>query len=290
MRLAEIFEAYTVLQKICSGQGDEVERQNLRKKGGIGASSRGLEGCDWDHWKDRIYLDNVTMLGHSFGAATTIEVLRSHERFSFIGQGIIYDIWAIPSTIPVNKPGDGRSRITRPLLAINSEAFMYWVTNFQIITSLLAEAKAEKQPAWSLTVKGSVHVSQSDFSILYPNLCSMFFGMTVNSKRALDLNIGASLEFLKLVRKRRPLIMERTMKDEGLLQLDVLEELPDEHRPALDKNLALKLDVPHQLRSRVLPKVQRKVKRMQNPEVKPSDEIWVHLATTSDEMKSWNNQ
>jgi len=94
MRLAEIHEAYKVLEKICHGQGREVERQNLRRKGAIGASSRGLSGCDWDSWKDRFYLDNVTMLGHSFGAATTIEVLRNTEKFEFIGQGIIYDIWA----------------------------------------------------------------------------------------------------------------------------------------------------------------------------------------------------
>ncbi len=33
------------------------------------------------------------MLGHSFGATTTIEVLRSNERFRFVTQGIVYDIW-----------------------------------------------------------------------------------------------------------------------------------------------------------------------------------------------------
>jgi platelet-activating factor acetylhydrolase len=94
MRLAEISEAYKVVKRICDGRGQSVAEKNLRRKGGIGASSRGLNGVKWDEWKDRVYLNNVTMLGHSFGAATTVEVLRSSQAFDYIGQGIIYDIWA----------------------------------------------------------------------------------------------------------------------------------------------------------------------------------------------------
>ena len=33
------------------------------------------------------------MLGHSFGAATTVEVLRNADHFGWASQGIIYDIW-----------------------------------------------------------------------------------------------------------------------------------------------------------------------------------------------------
>jgi platelet-activating factor acetylhydrolase len=98
MRLAEISEAYKVLVQISRGEGESIAEKNLRRKGGIGASSRGLNGVNWDEWDGRVYLDNVTMLGHSFGAATTIEVLRSSHRFDYIGQGIIYDIWAYETT------------------------------------------------------------------------------------------------------------------------------------------------------------------------------------------------
>jgi platelet-activating factor acetylhydrolase len=94
MRLAEISEAYRVVRKICRGKGRSIAQKNLRVKGAIGASSRGLDGVDWNEWRDRLYLDNVTIVGHSFGAATTIEVLRSSQGFEYIGQGIIYDIWA----------------------------------------------------------------------------------------------------------------------------------------------------------------------------------------------------
>jgi platelet-activating factor acetylhydrolase len=102
MRMAEISEAYKVVKKICQGKGRSIAEKNLRRKGGIGASSRGLNGVRWDDWKNRVYLDDVTMLGHSFGATTTIEVLRSAQGFNYIGQGIIYDIWAYVAAVPLN--------------------------------------------------------------------------------------------------------------------------------------------------------------------------------------------
>jgi platelet-activating factor acetylhydrolase len=93
MRLAEIDEAYRILNKLGNGRGHEVAAENLRHKGRVGSSSRGLEGVDWKGWKDRFYLDGVTMMGHSFGAATTIEVLRNPTRYPYVSQGVIYDIW-----------------------------------------------------------------------------------------------------------------------------------------------------------------------------------------------------
>jgi len=47
--------------------------------------------------------------------------------------------------IPINKPGDGRT-LLKTLMAINSEAFMYWQTNFDTVTSLVEEAKTANQP------------------------------------------------------------------------------------------------------------------------------------------------
>ena len=94
MRLAEIAEARRVLEKIFRGDGGEVAEMNLRRQGNTGSSSRGLDGVDWEAWKNRFHIDRITMLGHSFGAATTVEVLRNTKKFPWISQGIIYDIWA----------------------------------------------------------------------------------------------------------------------------------------------------------------------------------------------------
>lgn len=108
LRLCELEEAYRVLKMICAGNGDEVSRQNLRGPGYVGGTSRGLDGVDWTLWKNRFHVDKMTMAGHSFGAATIVEVLRHTERFKNVQAGIIYDIWGSARHIgikqfPVNK-------------------------------------------------------------------------------------------------------------------------------------------------------------------------------------------
>jgi len=70
---------------------------------------------------------------------------------------------------------------------------MYWPDNFESVMSLCKEAKDQDTLCWLMTVRGSVHVSQSDFSLLYPKISSLLLKMTVNPQRAIDLNINASL-------------------------------------------------------------------------------------------------
>lgn len=93
LRLCELEEAFNVLKRICTGHGEEISHENLRSEGYIGGSSRGLEGVNWQQWKNRFYIDKMTVAGHSFGAATVVEVLRHSERFKNVQAGIIYDIW-----------------------------------------------------------------------------------------------------------------------------------------------------------------------------------------------------
>lgn len=288
-----------MLKDISDGKGAEVGRQNLRRDGNIGASSRGLEGVDWDSWKGRFHLKQVTILGHSFGAATAVEVLRHADRFQWVGQGIIYDIWGAAIQPPESQP---EHRINAPLLGINSEAFMYWPDNFKAVMSLCEEAKEHGALCWLLTVRGSVHISQSDFSILYPKMSSLILKMTLNPRRAIDLNVNASLEFLKRVMPERISSMNRGT-DEGLLEMRTLDELPPTRRPKT-KWMAVRLKVPHELRLRLTPGIVRKVVRKKSrrerghiatdpdghvlaglEELELGDEIWMHVAPTSEELE-----
>lgn len=91
--MAEVEEAYWIIREIHDGHGEDVANRNLRREGFVGASSSGLAGVNWSSWKGRIRLEDVTALGHSFGAATVVEMLRYHGRFTWFSQGIIYDIW-----------------------------------------------------------------------------------------------------------------------------------------------------------------------------------------------------
>ncbi|TVY51399.1 Platelet-activating factor acetylhydrolase [Lachnellula cervina] len=300
LRLAEIEEAYHVMRLLHSGRGAEVAAASLRRQqdGAIGGSSRGLKGVDWEAWKGRFHLQQVTMVGHSFGAATTVEVLRHRDRFGYIGQGIIYDIWGAA----IQAREDCEHRIASPLLGINSEAFMYWPDNFQSIMSLCREAKDNHALCWLMTVRGSVHISQSDFSILYPRIASLLLKMTVNPHRAIDLNVNASLEFLKLVMPKRMAEMNRGT-NEHLLEVEALDKLPEDHKPN-DKWTAVRLRIPHELRIRLTPQWMRRYSRNQRRKEKqgrlPKDpmgkvldgledlevgeEVWMHVAPTKAEL------
>ena len=50
MRLAENQEACNIVEAINSSNGSVLSQQNLRNADGIGGSSRGLVGVDWDCW------------------------------------------------------------------------------------------------------------------------------------------------------------------------------------------------------------------------------------------------
>jgi platelet-activating factor acetylhydrolase len=224
------------------------------------------------------------MLGHSFGAATTVNVLRNPDRFNYIQQGVMYDIWGAP----IKTEGEKNRPISCPLLGINSEAFMYWQSNLDTVCHLTNEVRKQGIPAWLLTIRGSVHVSQCDFSLLYPRLCSLFMKMSVNPKRAIDLNVSATLEFLMAVMPERTAIVARTLVKENILALPPLEDLPDEHKPD-EKFIGGKLKIPHELRSRVVPKLERIAKR-QVAEVKAADEVWMHISTSQEEVEQYQGK
>lgn len=283
LRLAEIEETYDVISQINSGDGQQIEEKNLRREGYKGASSKGLENVDWKAWKDRVRLDHVTAAGHSFGAATTVEMLRMKERFHYLSQGIIYDIWGA-GTKPLEKEDPG-NLIRAPLLAINSEAFTYWPKNYELVNSVIEEAQSSPEPApsWLMTVRGTIHVSQSDFPLIWPNLCSIVLKMIANPQRALDININASLEFLGSVLPSDMAQVNRAYKNEGLLESDLspLDRIPSSqlHRPK-DEWVAARLRINHEWMYRISPKLFRRLKRRkaqkEGREDETGAEIWLH--------------
>ncbi|CAK4032819.1 platelet-activating factor acetylhydrolase-like [Lecanosticta acicola] len=294
LRMAELEEAYSVMCELNNGHGQMIAGRNLRKEGYKGSSKHGLKGIDWQRWKDRLRTDHVTICGHSFGAATAVEMLRHDDRFNYISQGIIYDIWGA-GTRPADD--DPSHRIKAPIIAINSEAFTYWPSNFELVEGLVKEAQAEPKPcpSWLLTLRGTVHVSQSDFSLLYPNVCSLFLKMVANPRRALDLNINASLEFLSHVLPADLAQVNRAYKNEEILEakLNPLERIPSalKHKPKKDKYTAMRLGIRHEWIYRISPKFFRQVKRwdMQRKGHAPEagDEVWVHVKPTESVMEKF---
>lgn len=279
MRKAEIKEVEKVLKAIHDGNGEQIAEKNLRKKGMIGSSSRGLMGVDWTRWKGRFHLDQVTMLGHSFGAATAVAVLRDREMFPNMGQGIIYDIWGGPVIF------EEAHKIKCPLLGINSEAFMYWEQNFKTASGVALEAESQGMLSWLLTVRGTVHISQSDFHILFPKICRVLLGATANPQRAIGLNINASLEFLRLVMPRKFSQMNRG-SDEGILRLPTLQKMPTEHRPS-NKWIGMRLaaKAPADLTRGLTRGMRKRGDRMGTGNIE--EEVWMHSAPTKELLEKF---
>ncbi|KAK7742420.1 hypothetical protein SLS62_010728 [Diatrype stigma] len=290
LRMAEIEEAYYALELINNGQGDLVYRSNLRKEGNIGSSSKGLEGIDWTEWTGRMFLTDVTMMGHSFGGATTIQVVRQADRFPWLGQGILLDAWG--AAMPVFEETT-HERLRKPILVINSEAFMYWPENFQKIVNVCKEADDRGVPCWNLTIKGTTHLSQSDFAILYFHWMSLFGKTMANGRRSIYLTVNSSVEFL---RKMLPIeqLLGTNWVEEGLLETESqgVDNVPDEHKPDA-KWTAARLKIPHELRLRFIARFHRSktLEVARDAKGKPlvgvkrfvlGDEIWMHCSPTSD--------
>jgi platelet-activating factor acetylhydrolase len=283
LRMAEIEEAYHVMCEIEKGNGQLIADRNLRCEGYKAASRHGLQSIRWSRWKGSFKTTDVTICGHSFGAATSVEILRHDDRFNFVTQGIIYDIWGAGTKSPNDESPE--HRIQKPIIAINSEAFTYWPSNFDLVRSLIEEAQSEPgpAPAWLMTLRGTVHVSQSDFSLLYPQLCSLLLKAVANPRRALDLNIGASLEFLNYVLPEDLAQANRSRKNENLLDsgINPLSRIPSfQMAKPEEKNTALKLEIRHEWLYRISPRLFQRYTRWENErrgrEPQGFDEFWLH--------------
>lgn len=289
MRMAEIEEAFPVLELINKGQGGVVAKSNLRKNGNIGSSSKGLDGVNWREWAGRMSLENVTIMGHSFGGATATQVCRQGDRFPWVGQGILLDAWG--PAVPVL--GEHmQDRVKRPILAIGSEAFMHWQANFERVASICRETHENGLPCWMMTIKGSTHLSQTDFAVLYPHWMSWLAKTVIHPRRALGLTVGSTLEFLKRMLPENQ--ASGSWADEGVLRMapsTANASLHDEYRPT-DNWIGARLKVPHESRLRA-----RRWFRQYPKDVpvdvngKPlvgvvpfsrGDEIWMHMSPSSD--------
>ncbi|KAK0731148.1 platelet-activating factor acetylhydrolase, isoform II-domain-containing protein [Lasiosphaeris hirsuta] len=300
MRLAEIEEAFYVLGLINSGNGEEVRTQNLRKKGNVGSSSKGLERIDWRDWASQLFLDHVTLMGHSFGAATTVQALRL-ERLSWVSQGILLDTWG-----PATPESTEQDRLKKPILSVGSEAFMHWKENHDRVETMCREARTSGAPCWMVTIRGSTHLSQTDFAVLYPNWTSLLMKTIVNPKRAIHLTAHSALEFLKTTlpsyQTRFNNNSEAWAGERLLSKATSGTKVLSDHRPD-DKFVATRLKIPHEFSLRLKGLVSRL--RSQDPSV-PTDtsgkplvgllnwgagnEIWVHQSPTPNDVNHYMKQ
>ena len=267
-RIAEIEEAFEVMKIIQRGEGQTLVENNLKSNTVVAG-----ENIDWAAWKDRFHIDHVTVAGHSFGAATSSRILREKETLPECTQAIIYDTWALPY-----KPAAElhEFQMHGPILAINSEAFMSWPANFDIVKGLMAEAQSTQSPAWMTTVRGTVHPSQTDFCLLYPHASRWLLKSIIDPIRAIDLNVEVSLDFLSRVLDLGEQPFTRSLSNKKILDQEILHKLPTV-KGSGGKWLAIRPPVSQKATHKLTPEAKKKYWRDELGEA-AEQEVWVHVA------------
>ncbi|CAB3990535.1 Platelet-activating factor acetylhydrolase [Paramuricea clavata] len=149
-----------------------------------GQPPKNLLGAEFDspQFKDRLDLDKVSIMGHSFGGVTTIATLAKDKRFKC---GIAMDAWMFPL-------GDElyHHTVSQPLLFINTGTF-HWRKNIQQIKELLNNETVERK---MVTIKGTSHLTQSDLPSVVPPAAWRFLG--VNSE---SLDVGKIIDINRTI-------------------------------------------------------------------------------------------
>ncbi len=146
-RLHEIYEVYHNFKRLIEFGSKGLKDNILDMDDGkpspspssSPSSSSGYEGKDdggkrfLDGWKDKVDMENITLIGHSFGGGTLLHLLQSPPPSSFssipIKRVIALDPWIEPLPTPALETKEGE-KIKVDLLVINSEGFTLWKDHF----------------------------------------------------------------------------------------------------------------------------------------------------------------
>lgn len=172
----------------------------------------------------------ISFAGHSFGAATSIQFVKSvyyrpNQPIAFYkplytpsassslvrqitpaNPVLLLDLWTLPIQSPAtawlrSQPMPSYDAPTggTNLLAILSEGFYKWTSNFNEVQRVVAKPNKStaNQPGPHIFYPiSSAHLSQSDFGVLFPWATTKMFG-TKDPERVLKLNTRAILQVLR---------------------------------------------------------------------------------------------
>lgn len=226
-RLAECSLIHEALLQIDAGEKLENLDPNQGKKN-ESQSTRDLLSMFHDHL-DVHGPGSISWAGHSFGAATVVQFVKSvfyspstpspiltmppssalKSQITPNTSVILLDLWGLPLTSPNTaalnrKPMPGLSPSGpggNSILAILSEAFFKWRGNLSDVKRALSDPSSNEKgtrrpPANIFYPISSAHLSQSDFGVLFPTL-TKYLMKADEPERTLRLNVRAILEVLR---------------------------------------------------------------------------------------------
>lgn len=176
---------------------------------------------------------SMTFAGHSFGAATAVQFVKSvywssrgvdasaiydsssasaslKSQISPSTPVILLDPWGLPMTSPATKAlwskplpcfASSNQAGGSGVLAILSEAFFKWQGNLNEIKRALSDPQSRntnRPGAHIFYPSKSAHLSQSDFGLLFPNV-TKYIAKAAEPVRTMTLNVRAALEVMRQV-------------------------------------------------------------------------------------------
>jgi len=141
-------------------------------------------------------MSRVSVVGHSFGGATTVATLAKDPRFKV---GVALDSWMLPLDDSLYQ------QVEQPVLFVNTDTFQ-WETNVRDMFKLDVN-KEPDQKRVLITIKGTCHQSVSDFQFLVSKKFGKFMEMRHSLKPsiAMEVHVNATLGFLwKHLAMRKP--------------------------------------------------------------------------------------
>jgi platelet-activating factor acetylhydrolase len=227
IRLSELGLVHDALLQIDEGRKLQNLAQDQPKKG-----EKDVISMFSDHL-DVHEPGSISFAGHSFGACTMIQFVKSvyyHSKQNMPGYKPLYtpstdssivrqvtpanpvvllDLWTLPIQSPDtawlrSQPMPSYHAATggKNLLAILSEGFFNWKSNFNEVQRIIAkpiDAKSQHpaQPGpYIFYPISSAHLSQSDFGVLFPWVTTKVFGAK-EPERVLKLNTRAILQVMR---------------------------------------------------------------------------------------------
>lgn len=207
-------EVVEVLRDLQAGKGEEIMKKSTRTLDGNPKSKNWSNEDEikiLKNFESRLDLERLWSLGHSFGSATMVSLLRSFSSISTTSSegeasssnpfkhSLLLDPWLEPF-YRSNSDSEYGSRsqpvLKTPLFVINSQGFTVWRDHFPILKSYVAESKSNSGRAWLATLSGSGHTDFSDFPYTLPR----FFKSKVQVEQA--MKVFTKMTLLEIFRNR----------------------------------------------------------------------------------------
>jgi platelet-activating factor acetylhydrolase len=187
-REAEMIETVKLFKRLNDGDGSSIE--NLKPE----SPESALPG-----FKNRLNLDAVTVIGHSYGATGVLQALKNApSKESPWNGGLALD--------PGKESGPLNKDIDVPLLVFQSGEwtekqvdFYSQGQHFDVVRKLVQSMKK----GWFMTLAGTAHPSCTDAPLIVPWIMKMVTGTTLDPRIALKEYIDVSVEFLEFLQNGR---------------------------------------------------------------------------------------